>query len=285
MMNFIKQIEDRSPFLQVLILICLGLVFSVVLGAIAVSIYSGVVSMNLLEHPYTMAKEQPIAFLLVNQVPFQIGMFLLPALIYRSFKRPKLVTQEKNVVWAILLFASVMLLLPFLTDINAYLLQVFGAYEYALTVKENSDGVIQNLVLEQSSIVFIVTVIVIGIITGSAEEMFFRGFVYDHLAKNTGNKWLAILVSAAFFAVLHFNYVQILPLLSFGIALALIYELTNSIFISAALHALNNIVNIYWMYTDSFPDFMDEQNVWITSLGLVIMLVLILWKRKALSFK
>ncbi|SFT62560.1 CAAX protease self-immunity [Lishizhenia tianjinensis] len=284
-MKWMKQIEDRSPFLQVLILICLGLVFSVVLGAIAVSFYSGVVSMNLLEHPYTMAKDQPIAFLLVNQVPFQVGMFLLPALIYRSFERTKSKTRRKDVIWAILLFASVMLLLPFLTDINAGLLKAFGAYENALTIKENSDGVIQNLVMDQSPMVFVMTVLVIGIITGTAEEFFFRGFVYDHLAKNSGNKWLAILVSAAFFGVLHFNYVQILPLLSFGIALALIYEFTNSLVISAALHALNNTVNIYWMYTDSFPEFMDEQNVFISALGLVLLLSLILLKRKALRLK
>ncbi|MDX1445955.1 MAG: CPBP family intramembrane glutamic endopeptidase [Lishizhenia sp.] len=283
--DFINKIEERNPFLQVLILICIGLVASVVLGSIAVSLYSSFTDVNLIEYPLSMSKEQPILFMIVNQVPFQVGMFLIPGLIYRQFQRSKSNFQTGNALWGVVLFGVMVLLLPFLTEINTWVLEKLNMLEGAMQVKSQSDSLIENLVSGQETSVFISTLIVIGIITGFAEEFFFRGFVYDHLAVNSGNKWLAIVVSASFFAVLHFNYVQILPLLSFGVALALIYEFSGSIYLGAALHALNNVLNLYWLYTEDYPSFMEDHNWIVTSVGLGALLVLLFLKRTELSLK
>src|SRR5690554_8079920 len=74
----------------------------------------------------------------------------------------------------------------------------------------------------------------------------------------------SILISAVVFAVLHFNYIQIIPLLVFGVALGLMYYVSGSIIPGIVVHALNNILNVYWLSEDTFPTWMMEIDLKIT---------------------
>ena len=170
-------------------------------------------------------------------------------------------------------------------DINVWFLEKIGYLSEALSLKENSDRIIESVTVNQPSSTLIVAILVIAVLTGFAEEFFFRGFIYHHMSVHGASKWLAVIVSAIFFAVLHFNYVQLLPLLCFGIALALIYEFSGSIYIGVTLHALNNALSLIWLHTDSFPGFMEHTHVVYTLVGVSLLIALLWLKRTQLPLK
>lgn len=74
------------------------------------------------------------------------------------------------------------------------------------------------------------------------EEILIRGFLLDGLSKNYGNV-MALLVSAFFFALLHFNMVQTLSAFICGVLLGLLYLHTGSIFCCILAHIGYNLIS------------------------------------------
>lgn len=71
-----------------------------------------------------------------------------------------------------------------------------------------------------------------------AEEFLFRGVFYTNLRPYGRTR--AVLISALLFALMHQNIAQIFYTFAAGIAMALMYELTGSIWCSVIYHAINN---------------------------------------------
>lgn len=74
------------------------------------------------------------------------------------------------------------------------------------------------------------------------EEILMRGFLLGGLSVNYG-KMTALLISSAFFALLHFNMVQTLSALICGIVLGLLYMRTDSLICCIAAHAGYNMIS------------------------------------------
>ena len=74
------------------------------------------------------------------------------------------------------------------------------------------------------------------------EEVLMRGFLLDGLSTNHG-KIIALLISAAFFSILHFNIAQIVPSFICGIILGLLYYHTDSIFSCILAHIGYNTIS------------------------------------------
>ena len=86
-----------------------------------------------------------------------------------------------------------------------------------------------------------------------SEELLFRGLLMPFLARRTGLA-ISITVSAALFALLHFNLAAFLPIFLLGLALGGVYVLTGRIAASIMLHTLFNGVNLALLlfYPDLF---------------------------------
>ncbi len=83
--------------------------------------------------------------------------------------------------------------------------------------------------------------VLLVVIVPIGEEVFFRGIVYGGLRTRWGAGAAAV-VSAAFFAVAHFQLVHGLPIFVLGLLLAYLYERTRSLVAAVVTHALNNAV-------------------------------------------
>jgi membrane protease YdiL (CAAX protease family) len=81
------------------------------------------------------------------------------------------------------------------------------------------------------------------LIAPAAEEILFRGIFYPAI-KQAGFPRTALWGTAALFAAIHWNVPIFLPLLALGLALALLYELTNNLLACIAAHGMFNAVNI-----------------------------------------
>ena len=95
---------------------------------------------------------------------------------------------------------------------------------------------------------FFITLAGAGLLAPAAEELFFRGFLYSALRQRLGIA-VAAAISSAVFAVGHIDALGVVAA-SFimGIALALAYEYTRSLWTAIAIHAFNNTLAVVLSY-------------------------------------
>jgi membrane protease YdiL (CAAX protease family) len=139
--------------------------------------------------------------------------------------------------------------------------------------------------------VFVFAIIVIGIIPGIMEELFFRGLILDGLNRNY-TKRKAIIISAFLFGIIHLNPWQFYSGFIIGIISAYICINTNSIFLPMYIHLFNNtLYTITVKYRDLIPikgfnsNFVtpvEFQPLWFDMVGFVILILGIILLRKGI---
>ncbi len=86
-------------------------------------------------------------------------------------------------------------------------------------------------------------VLAIVILAPIAEELFFRGVVYNAWLREAGPRH-ALLGSATLFAVIHLSLVAIVPIFLLGLALAWVYRRTANLLAPIAMHATVNGISV-----------------------------------------
>jgi hypothetical protein len=92
----------------------------------------------------------------------------------------------------------------------------------------------------------VLLLLLIAVLAPIAEELFFRGMLYGWLRQQWGTG-VAIIASAAIFAVLHFIPLLIPALFFIGLVLALLREWSNSTIPCIILHMLQNGIVVIGM--------------------------------------
>jgi membrane protease YdiL (CAAX protease family) len=85
--------------------------------------------------------------------------------------------------------------------------------------------------------------VAVVILAPIAEEVFFRGVVFNAWLREGGRRW-AYIGSAALFAVIHLSLVSLLPIFLLGLALAWVYERTGNLLAPIAMHATVNGISV-----------------------------------------
>ena len=88
-----------------------------------------------------------------------------------------------------------------------------------------------------------VAVLAIVILAPIAEELFFRGVVFNAFLRERGPR-MAYIGSAAMFAVIHLSLVALLPIFLLGLALAWVYDRTGSLLAPIVMHAVVNGISV-----------------------------------------
>jgi membrane protease YdiL (CAAX protease family) len=73
-----------------------------------------------------------------------------------------------------------------------------------------------------------------------AEEILFRGVVYPSLRRHIP-MLAAMIASGSLFALIHGNWLGVLPITLLGVLLAYLYERTGSLLAPIAVHIFHNI--------------------------------------------
>ena len=82
-----------------------------------------------------------------------------------------------------------------------------------------------------------------------AEELLFRGIIHNSI-KKVCNPFVAIVLSGLMFGIWHGEFVQSVYTTFFGIALAVVYEYSGSLWVPIGMHILNN-------FTSTLPPALD----------------------------
>lgn len=276
----ISRIKALRPFGQLVALLLIGAVsfflFSTIITLIITAVYS---DFPLSDSSY-LQKAHPILFMLLTIVPLQLGFLFIPGYIYMKISPmhswPIQVKGQGFIKTSIstLLFVAMFLLIPLATKINAIPLEFFGWYNDLMEVHDEQLAMITSFV-QHDFYTFLTAAALISLLTGVAEEYFFRGFIFRQLIDNKINLYISWCLSGFIFALLHFNYVQFLPLFLFGIVLAIIYTLVGKLWLSIALHSVNNLIQLIWVRYDYSPNWMEEINYKITIPSILVLTGLI----------
>ncbi len=128
------------------------------------------------------------------------------------------------------------------------LLAIVGIFPIILLLQEllagwfpeaGGDRTVEFLRTTATSGDWVAVVLMAAVVAPLAEEIFFRGYLYGVLRKY-GGRWAAIGVTALLFAAIHGNVIGFVPLVLLGVAFALAYELTGSLWTNILMHAVFN---------------------------------------------
>lgn len=86
-------------------------------------------------------------------------------------------------------------------------------------------------------------IVAVVILAPIAEEVFFRGVVFNAWLREGGRRW-AFFGSSALFAVIHLSVVSLLPIFLLGLALAWVYHRTGSLLAPIVMHATVNGISV-----------------------------------------
>ncbi len=89
-----------------------------------------------------------------------------------------------------------------------------------------------------------------AVVAPFAEELFFRGFIFMGLRAKWGWKW-ATISSAGLFALVHLVPTSYLPIFFLGVILALLTQISDSIWPAIFIHMLNNGLALGVTYAQS----------------------------------
>lgn len=87
-------------------------------------------------------------------------------------------------------------------------------------------------------------VIIGAVLAPIAEETLFRGGIYASLRNRFGIGW-GLTISSLLFAIAHLDPLEFVPIFFIGMALALVYEKTRSLWMSMIVHSTNNAIAFF----------------------------------------
>ncbi len=85
-----------------------------------------------------------------------------------------------------------------------------------------------------------------------SEELIFRGGIYRILMRYS-TRWVALLLSSAFFSIIHGYTYTFVPLLVLGLFLSFAYERTGRIAVPILVHGLFNLSSVLQLFFGSAP--------------------------------
>ena len=118
--------------------------------------------------------------------------------------------------------------------------------------RRSEDNAAHNLTVlqgEHNIVNLIVSILIMGLLAGFGEELFFRGAFQRLLTAGGLNRHLAVWSVAFVFSAIHFQFYGFVPRLLLGAYLGYLLLWSKSLWLPMAIHALNNTVYVITHWT------------------------------------
>ncbi len=133
---------------------------------------------------------------------------------------------------------------------------------------------------------YIISLIVIGFLPGLFEEVCFRAGLQNILTRWFKGPWLAIILTAIIFSVVHISYFGFLVRFVLGIILGFIFYYSGSIWLSVLFHFLYNGLQVTALYVFTMSGTKNQKDieqgfpVWAGVIALIFILYLFMKFKK-----
>ena len=226
-----------------------------------------------------------------------IMMFVVPPIVYyyltRSERRMQaLGLRSLNKPWLLFLLLGIALMfvsLPVTNQLTRWneSMSLGGAFakleEYLKTLEEMAAATTEKMLKADSIGGLLLNLLVIALIPAIGEELTFRGVLQQGLTRKM-NPHVAIILSAAIFSFIHFQFYGFLPRMFLGILLGYMFYVSGSLWTSILMHFVNNgtAVLLYYLNNKGIvsidPEtFGSTQYSWLISISFVVTTLLIAW--------
>ena len=231
-----------------------------------------------------------------------ILMFVVPPIVYyfitrRDHPMQQLGFREVASPAGMLLIASVLLMfisLPVTNQLTTWneALKLGGVFEpletWMKNLEDTAAAVTEQMLNVNTIGGLLLNLVVIALIPAVGEELTFRGVLQQALTGKMKNPHVAIILSAAIFSFIHFQFYGFLPRMFLGVVLGYMFYITGSLWTSILMHFLNNgtVVVLYYLNNKGIADIDVEHfgamSGWMIALSAVVTATLIVWSwRKA----
>ena len=120
--------------------------------------------------------------------------------------------------------------------------------EYMKMLEESTEAAIEKMLNTDTFGGLLLNLLIIALIPAVGEELTFRGVLQQSLTRKM-NPHLAIILSAAIFSFIHFQFYGFLPRMFLGMLLGYMFYISGSLWPSILMHFVNNgtVVVLYYL--------------------------------------
>lgn len=150
---------------------------------------------------------------------------------------------------------------------NIHFPEALSALEAILREAETTaESMVRSIMGESDVANLVVSVLIVGLLTGVAEEMFFRGGLQQLLTRLIGNAHIAIWGSAFVFSAVHMQFFGFFPRVLMGAFFGYLLYWSRSLWLPVIAHALNNsiVVVFTWLANRGSVDALEFENFGVT---------------------
>jgi membrane protease YdiL (CAAX protease family) len=115
-------------------------------------------------------------------------------------------------------------------------------------LEESAESALKLMFADRSAVTLVFNLFVIALLTGLAEELFFRGCLQQIIQQIVTNSHVAVWVTAIIFSVLHFQFYGFVPRVLLGVVLGYVFVWSGSIWAPVVLHTIHNALNVILIY-------------------------------------
>ena len=231
----------------------------------------------------------------IGQGISSIFMFVVPPIVYYFITRKEHQMKDLGLRklsppwWIILIGAALMFVsIPVSTSLTTWNESMnFGdafakLEDYLKVLEETAQAATEKMLNVDTIGGLLFNLIVIALIPAIGEELTFRGVLQQSLTRRM-NPHIAIILSAAIFSFIHFQFYGFLPRMFLGLLMGYMFYITNSLWTSMLMHFLNNgaAVVLYYLSNkgviEDAEHFGETTNVWIIVASAAVTIGLIVW--------
>lgn len=225
-----------------------------------------------------------------------IFMFVVPPIVYYYVTRMKHQMHDlgfrkpAHPWWLLLLGIALMFIsLPVTNQLTRWneAMSFGGVFEkleeYLKMLEETAAATTEKMLNVDTIGGLLLNLLVIALIPAVGEELTFRGVLQQGLCRKM-NPHAAIILSAAIFSFIHFQFYGFLPRMFLGILLGYMFYITGSIWTSIAMHFVNNgtAVVVYYLNHRGIIEvdaehFGEASGSWLVVISAVVTVALIAW--------
>jgi membrane protease YdiL (CAAX protease family) len=178
------------------------------------------------------------------QVVANVSHFLLAALLFAQLSHPQPfaylgLRKMQNPIQILLVFGLMLSFIPVMNHLGMWL-QHFDWGEQAKLSYLKTQQQLASVMSEHTIPHLLLYLFAFAFVPAMGEELLFRGVIMRYSYQNAKNIHLAVLFSAAVFAMAHQSPFNFIPIMLAGILLGYIYYYTGSIWLSILAHFINN---------------------------------------------
>lgn len=249
-MQIIK--EEKSPYVQFLLLAIYALVGVAVFAILGFALCVAIYGLDLLKDTSWMSGQtgQNIGAFKIILVAQQIGFFLAPAILLSFTERQKLThfyqLKTPKATLLALIFLLILFSFPIMGWVNEMnqkmdLPDFLKGLEAWMKASEEQLAKTTEAILQMTTpIDFVINVLIIAAVPAVCEEFLFRGALQRTFFRVFKNPHIAIWVSAIIFSSIHFQFFGFFPRMFLGAAFGYIYFWSGSIWYGVFAHFINN---------------------------------------------